>query len=438
MYCDMTLPMNRYVGFLRIVAVCLSLSLPVLSISARTHDDMYPDTCAGGDISGELSVAASPSWVLPSNMFLRGANPEGKRVSAAFSGRLEYALRFAPGSAQSRLYPNAWQGIGVGVSSFYRSGILGSPVELYMLQGSRIASLSSRLSIDYEWNFGASFGWKHAHHADGGERLPEGVGSSVNAYIGLAFMLSYQATKSLTLRIGPEIAHYSNGNTSLPNPGVNRLGMRLSATWRLHGWKDVNPVADWSGFKPGISYDVTVWGAWRKWGYTPSVNSPYTGSGILEVPGDWGVFGLNFNPLYRFNPVVAVGPAIDLLYDDGANLSPHYEPMSPVDAPKFYRQSLRERIMGGLSLRVEISMPIFSVNIGIGHSVFAPRPERSDIKQVYSEDEIHAVDSDLRGFYQTFNLKTRLWRGLYLNTGYRLVDFSKSGNLMLGLGYTWR
>ena len=37
-----------------------------------------------------------------------------------------------------------------------------------------------------------------------------------------------------------------------------------------------------------------------------------------------------------------------------------------------------------------------------------------------------------------FNLKTRLYHGLYLNTGYRLVDFSKSGNLMRGLGYTWR
>lgn len=435
----MTPRMNRLIGVMRFLIVLPSLLLAVFPLSAHTPMHMRPDTCRSGGISGDLSVAASPSWVLPSNTFLRGTNPEGKRVSAAFSGRLEYAMRFAPGSEQARLYPHAWQGVGIGVTSFSKSGVLGSPVELYVLQGSRIASLSSRWSIGYEWNFGASFGWKRVPPTDDGERLPEGVGSSVNAYIGLAFMLEYQATTRLTLRLGPEIAHYSNGNTSLPNPGVNRLGMRLSATWRLHGNRVSDPVADWSGFKPGMSYDVTFWGAWRKWGYTPAVNSPYTGSGILEVPGDWAVGGITFNPLYRFNPVVAVGPALDLLYDDGANLSAHYEPMSPVDAPKFYRQPLRERVMGGLSLRVEISMPVFSVNVGIGHSVFAPRPKRSDVKWVYGDGEVLSViDSDLHGFYQTFNLKTRLWRGLYLNTGYRLVDFSKSGNLMLGLGYTWR
>lgn len=347
-------------------------------------------------------------------------------------------MRFAPDSEYGRLYPYAWQGIGVGVTSFAVSGVLGSPVEVYALQGSRIAAIAPRLSVDYEWNFGASFGWKRSV-SPAGARMAFGVGSSVNAYIGLAFMLAYRVTPELTLRLGSEIAHYSNGNTTLPNPGVNRVGLRVSASYRLHGAKISDPVADWSGFKPGMVYDVTLWGAWRKWGYSPNVNEPYSGKGVLEVPGDWLVGGVTFNPLYRFNPVVAVGGAVDLMYDDGANLSAHFEPSSDYESPRFYRQPLRERIMGGLSVRVEISMPVFSVNIGIGHSVYAPTPQRS--KTVYydtSDERLSVPESDLRGFYQTFNLKTRLWGGLYLNTGYRLVDFSKSGNLMLGLGYTWR
>ncbi len=429
--------LNRYINVRAVAIAVMMMMTAALHVVAQSP--AAGDTCRCNGVSSELSIAATPSLVLRSNPFLRGHNQLWKPVSASFSGRLQYAMRFAPDSEYGRLYPYAWQGIGLGVTSFSASGVLGSPVALYVLQGSRIASVTQRLAFDYEWNFGASFGWKHSSSTDAADRLLYGVGSSVNAYIGLAFMLSYEATPRLTLRFGPEIAHYSNGNTSLPNPGVNRVGLRLSATYRLHGIRPRSLSTDWSGFRPGMSYDITLWGAWRKWGYSPSVNEPYTGSGALEVPGRWLVGGLSFNPLYRFNPVVAAGAAVDLLYDDGANLSAHFEPSSPFDSPRFYRQPLSERIMGGVSLRVEISMPIFSVNIGIGHSVYAPTPRRHDTVYYPSDDDrLSAVKSDLRGFYQMFNLKTRLYHGLYLNTGYRLVDFSKSGNLMLGLGYTWR
>ena len=37
-------------------------------------------------------------------------------------------------------------------------------------------------------------------------------------------------------------------------------------------------------------------------------------------------------------------------------------------------------------------------------------------------------------FIRCFNLKNAS-TGLYLNTGYRLVGFYQSGNLILGLGY---
>lgn len=73
-------------------------------------------------------------------------------------------------------------------------------------------------------------------------------------------------------------------------------------------------------------------------------------------------------------------------------------------------------MMLGLSARVEFRMPIFSVNIGLGHSLYAPGGK------------------DQRGWYQMFTLKTFVTRHLYLSTGYRLVRFKSPGNLMLGLG----
>ena len=433
------------------------LLLAVACLSARADVSVsVPDSAYCSDkVAGEIGVAFTPAYVMPTNRFLRGDNPAGSRIDASMSARAQYVMRFTPSSHYGRWYPYAYQGLGVGVTSFFKSGIFGSPLEIYATQGSRIASLSTRLSVDYEWNFGASFGWKRSEWTNT-DRSLDGVGSSVNAYISLAFMLSYQASPRLTFRLGPEITHYSNGNTSLPNPGINRVGLRLAASYRLHGVSVRSVAADWSDFKPGVIYDLTMWGAWRKWGYYPSVNSSGGGPGMIEVPGSFGVCGINFNPLYRFNPVVAAGVSLDFMYDDGANLSPHYEAASDADDPKFYRQSFKERVMGGLSFRVEISMPVFSINIGLGHSVYAPGPATftSEYGEIVDDPvPMHAFSrsgsddtslvkvkhrSDLSGLYQTFTLKTHIWRGLYLNTGYRLVKFSKPGNLMLGLGYRFQ
>lgn len=64
-------------------------------------------------------------------------------------------------------------------------------------------------------------------------------------------------------------------------------------------------------------------------------------------------------------------------------------------------------------------MPIFSVNIGIGHNVFYK-------------------GKDTKGFYQILALKTFLTRNLFLHTGYQLSKFKDPNNLMLGLGWRFR
>ena len=57
-----------------------------------------------------------------------------------------------------QLYPYAYQGIGVGYNTFGNVSELGNPVSVYVFQGSRLARLARNLTLNYEWNFGASFG----------------------------------------------------------------------------------------------------------------------------------------------------------------------------------------------------------------------------------------------------------------------------------------
>ncbi|MDE5922697.1 MAG: hypothetical protein K2G79_04310, partial [Muribaculum sp.] len=111
--------MNKYIDARAVAAAAVMMSA---TLHVASQNPAVGDSCRYDGLSGELSVAAAPSLVLRSNPFLRGHNPSGKQVSASFSGRLQYAMRFAPDSEYGRLYPYAWQGIGLGVTSFSASG----------------------------------------------------------------------------------------------------------------------------------------------------------------------------------------------------------------------------------------------------------------------------------------------------------------------------
>lgn len=91
--------------------------------------------------------------------FLRETTTQGKN-NHSFAGHVKYGFKFSPDSKLGRLYPHAIQGIGIGYNTFFNTEEIGNPIAVYVFQTSRIASVTPRLSFDYEWNFGASFGWK--------------------------------------------------------------------------------------------------------------------------------------------------------------------------------------------------------------------------------------------------------------------------------------
>ena len=68
----------------------------------------------------------------------------------------------------------------------------------------------------------------------------------------------------------------------------------------------------------------------------------------------------------------------------------------------------------GASIHAELTMPIFTINAGIGYDFLKPQGEER--------------------FFQTLSLKTFVTKNLYINTGYRLGNFKDPQNLMLGLG----
>lgn len=390
--------------------------------SLKAYAQIFNDTLRTQDVKDTrtnkpihiVGLDIRPSYVFPTHEFFKGSNNAQKRIRSTFSGHLKYGFKFAPDSEMGKLYPYAIQGIGIGYNTFFNTQEMGNPLAVYVFQTSRIATLSSKLSLDYEWNFGASFGWKKYDEEDNPMNLV--VGSKVNAYINLEFLFNWQVSANTNLKAGIGVTHYSNGNTRYPNSGVNTIGASIGITRSFGNAKNTEATSFSSerpAFSSYISYDLIIYGATRKKGVFPENHDP------ILVPGSFGILGLNFNPLYNFSRYFRAGLSLDMQYDESANIGRHiandYIPSTPEDI-RFFKPPFKEQFSAGLSVRAEIVMPIFSINLGVGKNFICK-------------------GSDTNSFYQTFVLKTNITKNVFLHTGYQLHQFKDPNNLMLGIGY---
>ena len=107
-----------------------------------------------------LGVEGRAGYIFQTSPFLEYSNHQYKAMKNAYAGHLKYSFQLRPHTVADQAYIGAYQGIGVGYFNFGNPEELGNPLAVYLFQGGRIAQFSPRISLNYEWNFGASFGWK--------------------------------------------------------------------------------------------------------------------------------------------------------------------------------------------------------------------------------------------------------------------------------------
>lgn len=354
-----------------------------------------------------------PSKILHTNQYLRGENAEGRTMNHAFTARLKYAFQLPQGSVRAAVYKGAYQGVGVAYHDFNRQ--LGNPVSAFIFQGARIVGMAPRVSLNYEWNLGLTFGWHPFDVNDNPENKV--IGSKVTAYIDADLYVEWQLSDCWDVNAGVSIVHFSNGNTAIPNAGLNVLGGRVSLAYYVNRRRDrawrVRSIAP---FRRRIGYDLVLYGAWRKHGI-------YLDGNPVALPGSYGVFGFTFNPLYHVNPWFNAGVSVDGVYDRSANL--YYDDDYIVGVgdeddewSRVRRPSVAKQMALGLSGRAEFVMPFFTINLGYGHYVLNAR-------------------GGFRGWYQMLALKVGVSKHLFANIGYSLHDFKYPNHLMLGLGVRW-
>ena len=361
-----------------------------------------------------IGMEFRPEYVCPTNPFLKGENLARMPIDRSMAAHLRYSFRFRPGSRPDRIYGGVYQGIGVSYYSFENREELGNPVAVYIFQGARIAQISRRLSFNYEWNFGLSFGWK-PYDTDT-NRANMMMGSKMNAYINANFYLNVMLSPQLDFTAGLSMTHFSNGNTKFPNAGLNSIGAKIGLLYNF-GRTD-SPLVKHRrpllapDFPRHFSYDLVLFGSWRRKGVE-------VGDKQYAAPNAYGVAGINFAAMYNFGYKFRAGLSLDGVYDGSANVyTEDYIVSSGGEDPgyTYYTPSIDKQIALGVSARAEFVMPYFTVGIGLGMNV------------------LHK-GGDLKAFYQMLTLKIAATRHTFVHIGYCLKDFQTPNYLMLGVGF---
>ncbi len=395
-----------YYIYTLLAIVCLAL--PAKAAEQEHVQSAEADSTATGHYVHQIAVDLMPGLILHTNDFLRGSNPEVRTMNHNTGFRLKYAFSAPEQSEEARIFRDAYQGIGIGYNDFNPQ--LGNPLSVFLLQGARIASLSNRLSLNYEWNLGLAFGW----HPYNEETNPDNkvIGSRVTAYIGLDFYLYWIMSRHVDLNLGVGVAHYSNGNTQYPNLGLNTAFLNLGASYYisrkanhlLHRHEVAPPVSH------DICYDLIVYGAWRQRG-------GYENGYPFLLNGKTAVVGFNFNPMYRLNHWLKLGASLDGTYDRTANIYYDVDYIDPDYNDQYRRPSTAKQMTLGMSARAEFTMPYFAINFGIGKNFLN-------------------TEGEFGGMYEVLALKINITRRSLLHIGYSLNNFHTPKHLMLGVG--WR
>lgn len=294
-----------------------------------------------------------------------------------------------------------------GISNSTRN--IGYPVLAYIFQGGPVCRFGERLSLNYEWNFGAAFGWKP--YTDTNKTYNLIVGSRVNAYLNLGLYLGWRLTPEIDLLGGVCGTHFSNGNTSFPNPGVNSFGVRVGIRYTLNPLSKGFPAAvpDTIQRSRMVDFDISAWGATRKRVYRG-------GEKPVLMKGHYACAGISFAPMYRFNSNWKLGGSLDLQWDQSSDMKRNHISGSTTDDLEFSTPDFWRQVTLGVSAHGELRMPIFAVNVGCGYNLVAPWENR--------------------GTYQNITLKIYPLEKFFVNIGYQLRNFKQQSSLMLGAGVT--
>ena len=192
------------------------------------------------------------------------------------------------------------------------------------------------------------------------------IGSKVNAYINANFYLRWRLSPRVSLLSGLTVSHFSNGNTKIPNAGLNTIGGNIGLECNFYRKDDLKSLErkvalTTQPFRRHFTYDFVFFGSWHD-------RLVKTSDGFSPSPEAYPVFGFNFTPMYNLNYKFRLGVSLDGTFDGGANLYTEGDVYGKVDKSDIVRPPLGDQFALGLSGRVEYVMPFLLWELGSGRT----------------------------------------------------------------------
>lgn len=358
-----------------------------------------------------LSLESTYGYVLKNSPFFEGKNSAQKAIKSSPSYFLEYSFESKEFTWESEVYGSPYQGIGATYSSFGNKQELGNPWGFYIFQGARISQINSKLSFNYEWNFGLTGGWKPYDHLN--NQFNDVVGSKVNAYIGVNLFFKWMVSKYFDIKFGVMASHYSNGNTKTPNLGVNTISPLIGVKYYFNRDTDFN-IKDLTIARPiyprHVEHEILFHAAFHDAVIDTAIlenhkkPSPYVGKRFFTA-------GISYSPMFALGYKFRVGPSLDLSYDEAKGMEFLYDGVST----KYIRAKTKNLLDIGLAAKGDFVMPYFTVSVSLGCDFLK-----------YNDPSTM--------FYQIYALKIDVTRWWFVNIGYKTLQFHVPQNLMIGIG----
>lgn len=360
-----------------------------------------------------LTINLSEGGVFATNDFVAGDN----RIPNYTSFSLKYGLTSTGDDWVDRAYGMPYVGVGIYSANFGRRHDLGTPFSVYLFQGAQIMQMGRKASLNYEWNLGGSFNWKHYDPFDNPDNIA--LGSSVNIHVAGNIYAKWRLGKKLDLHTGLGFTHFSNGASTLPNKGLNMLAAFVELSYCFNR-EDELPVKDKDltppPFRPRIEHDLLFLVSSR----SARVDTLHTGLASEYTDRKFKVLGISYAYMFRNSYRYKWGPSLEGTYDESSGIKSWRE-AHPESGKTFDRVRLgkfNDRFSLGLSVKGEVSMPAYSIFANLGYTL------------------IHGNKKDKR-LYQILGVKVFLKDNLFGTFGIRATNFGKAQYLYWNLGYTF-
>ena len=355
-----------------------------------------------------LDIGTNIGYVAPTESFLKGDNLYQRPVRSFTMGHIKLFLQARRGSQEDIVYGSPYIGAGGFFSTFRHKYDLGRPWGIYLFQGARIALISPRISFNYEWNFGLSGGWKEYDPVS--NPLNNVIGTPLNAYLNANFFFSWIVNRNFNLNAGISFSHFSNGNTTLPNAGINVVGGYFGVRSYFNRDYDLYrryPKEKMLRSEKNMSYELLFYASWKslKIDAEELGVSPY-------LDRKFFVGGISFSPMYRLGHKVRLGGSLDLSYDESAGTTFELGPYGKIFV---HSGTTGQNISIGMAAKVDFFMPLVTLTGSVGYNLLN-------------------ADKRTKASYQILALKFHVTRSIFLNVGYRTTSFQYPNSLMLGVG----